>query len=299
MDTLIEQAGKLTLDPKVTVISKATSEMDVNACKIELDSVNLMAFDCEGVDLSRHGKLCIIQLATENKCYLFDVMGLSKDSKIVTLIKQYLEDPSICKIIHDCKMDSDATYAHLGIKIDGIHDSQVWDSVIHFGRKKNLNETLALNNCPINAHREKSIYKTNRAYWAKRPINSEMIAYASGDVSSLFMLYKKQIESAQNANKITSCVKRSEEMVASCRDAKCEIIGIQKENIGKLIGRGGSNLRALEKKIAGSFIQIRDCDVLAYAKDYNALQKLIIEIQNVGKMNSNRRHYYKEEQYEY
>ena len=44
----------------------------------ELKGIMELAVDCEGVDLSRTGKLCLIQVGTNGKVFCFDVIALGR-----------------------------------------------------------------------------------------------------------------------------------------------------------------------------------------------------------------------------
>ncbi|KAF8085584.1 hypothetical protein N665_0663s0028 [Sinapis alba] len=64
----------------------------------------VIGFDCEGVDLCRHGKLCIMQIAFPNAIYLVDV--IQGGEMLMKACKPALESTYITKVIHDCKRDS-------------------------------------------------------------------------------------------------------------------------------------------------------------------------------------------------
>ena len=88
-----------------------------------LDNVVRVAFDCEGVNLSRVGTLEIVSLcfddnvdeAAPNTIFLVDV-GPACDTNILQkrldLVKSILEHENIEKIIHDSRMDCDALFHH-------------------------------------------------------------------------------------------------------------------------------------------------------------------------------------------
>eukprot|EP01068_Selenidium_serpulae_P001467 Selendium_serpulae@DN160_c0_g1_i1.p1 len=69
-----------------------------------------VAFDCEGVNLSRIGS---ISIGFSNKVFLFDV-GDNPDPEVVKEVKRLFEAPTVRKIVHDCRMDSDAMSHILG-----------------------------------------------------------------------------------------------------------------------------------------------------------------------------------------
>nr|CAN65003.1 hypothetical protein VITISV_023489 [Vitis vinifera] len=82
----------------------------------------VIGFDCEGVDLCRHGSLCIMQLAFPDAIYLVD--AIQGGEKLMKACKPALESSYITKVIHDCKRDSEALYFQFGIKLHNVVDSQ-------------------------------------------------------------------------------------------------------------------------------------------------------------------------------
>lgn len=94
-------------------------------------------FDAEGLDLSRTGKLSIIQLHVHHRLhrgtYLIDVLALkgagfttTSTNEHITL-KSLLEDSKIPKVFFDVRMDSDALYGQFGILLAGIIDLQLME----------------------------------------------------------------------------------------------------------------------------------------------------------------------------
>ena len=105
----------------VTVVEcPATAER----CRLALSGEKVLALDCEGVNLGRRGEVSIIQIATPSECFLLDVQGKETTAATVALAKEILEDASVCKIIHDCRVDSDALLHLLGITLKNVHDTQ-------------------------------------------------------------------------------------------------------------------------------------------------------------------------------
>ncbi|XP_021890480.1 piRNA biogenesis protein EXD1 [Carica papaya] len=88
----------------------------------------IIGFDCEGVDLCRHGTLCVMQLAFPDAIYLVD--AIEGGEKLVKACKPALESSYITKVIHDCKRDSEALYFQFGIKLHSVIDTQIAYSLI-------------------------------------------------------------------------------------------------------------------------------------------------------------------------
>ena len=146
-------------------------------------NVTTIAVDTEGVNLSRQGRISIVQVATSDCCFLVDVLDKSHDDSLVIWLRGLLEDPSIVKIIHDCRMDSDALFHLLRINLVNVHDTSCWHAAITHNSDSNLNTMLMHYRLQPNVFRDKSVYKSNPSFWALRPLTSQMIQWASGDVS--------------------------------------------------------------------------------------------------------------------
>ena len=71
------------------------------ACLSENAEPYRVAFDCEGVNLSRLGSVELISTCFSKDVYLVDVGGEAPDAEIVKAVKMLLEDTKVVKIIHD------------------------------------------------------------------------------------------------------------------------------------------------------------------------------------------------------
>jgi hypothetical protein len=159
--------------PKVTIV-RTMQDLQEQA-RSAIKDAQLLALDCEGVDLSRIGSVCIVQVSTPSHCFLFDVLGLVPSSEIVVFLKTILEDRATTKIIHDCKMDSDALHHLLGIRLAGVHDTQVCDVLLRGCDEYNLNQTLEQNGCRSNVARNSSVYESNPKFWSRSRSRSRVI----------------------------------------------------------------------------------------------------------------------------
>ena len=82
----------------------------------------VLAFDAEGISLSRNGDLVLLQMYIDTDAgphtYVVDVWALKTEDAFhtsgieypQTTLKSLLEDPSIPKLFWDCRMDSEALY---------------------------------------------------------------------------------------------------------------------------------------------------------------------------------------------
>ena len=122
----------------------------------------LLAMDIEGVDLGRHGIVSLIQLATREHCFVFDVQEKAIDDPLVIWLKMLLQDSNITKIVHDCRMDSDALQHCLGITMQNVHDTSSWHGVLFGEINAGLNNMLNKYNITQNEARDGSIYNKGK-----------------------------------------------------------------------------------------------------------------------------------------
>ncbi|KAH8701215.1 ribonuclease H-like domain-containing protein, partial [Phaeosphaeriaceae sp. PMI808] len=90
--------------------------------------------DLEGVNLSRHGTISILQLFVlpANQTYLVDIHTLREAAFLTRAtngktLKAILESDDIPKAFFDVRNDSDALYSHFGISLAGICDIQLME----------------------------------------------------------------------------------------------------------------------------------------------------------------------------
>lgn len=88
--------------------------------------------DIEGIRLSRHGSISIIQLfhLPQNRVFLIDVFLLQEAAFHTanpsgTTLRSILESPTIPKVFFDVRNDADALYAHFKVLLQNVHDVQL------------------------------------------------------------------------------------------------------------------------------------------------------------------------------
>lgn len=101
--------------------------------------------DLEGVYLSRHGSISILQVhvSPNNRTYLIDIHTLG-DNAFSTAgstgetLKGILESDSIPKVFFDVRNDSDALFSHFRISLAGVHDIQLMELATRTFSKRHL-----------------------------------------------------------------------------------------------------------------------------------------------------------------
>ncbi|KAF3008268.1 hypothetical protein E8E14_002313 [Neopestalotiopsis sp. 37M] len=94
--------------------------------------------DLEGDNLGRNGTICILQIFDEIKdfTWLVDVLTLGRSAfdikgstDLRPTLRLILGEPQIAKVFYDLRNDSDALFAHFGIKLQNVHDLQYMEVV--------------------------------------------------------------------------------------------------------------------------------------------------------------------------
>jgi ribonuclease D len=178
-----------------------------------------VAFDCEGINLSRIGTVELISICFSSLAIFLIDFGGSPDAIIKQQVQRLFESHKITKIIHDCRMDSDALFHLHGITLQNVHDTSSYHYVITGQEDKSLNDVLGYNRIETNEHRDKSVYQRNPNFWADRPLSNTMIDWATADVDKLFRLALIQRSKVNDRTKIDA-ENKSNEFVASARSMK-------------------------------------------------------------------------------
>jgi len=233
--------------------------------------VDSVALDVEGIDLCRMGQISLVQLATPSRCFLLDLLGKDKTDPLVGWLRSVLENPNVEKIVHDCRMDSDALSHLLDINIINVHDTSCWHWAVRGVENCSLNDVLSQNGLAPNIARNSSVYANNRAFWATRPLTDSMIAWAAGDVALLFELMRQQTLGASPDQAI-----RAERLsIKNILDAKTAKVGtISVKNVGRFIGKGGATIRALQAATSTRVYARSDNTFVVYYQSEKSLARV-------------------------
>ena len=118
------------LDEQVVFIDSYTPEA-FTQCVLELKRAKVIAYECEGVRLSRTGKITLLQIAIPKKIFLIDVMTIGgKEVFIDGGLKDIIESEEILKLAYDVRMDSDALFHQHDVVLKNVLDLQLLDIAI-------------------------------------------------------------------------------------------------------------------------------------------------------------------------
>ncbi|EME27272.1 Exonuclease 3'-5' domain-containing protein 1 [Galdieria sulphuraria] len=156
-----------------------------------------IAVDCEGVNLSRDGKLCLLQVSTGTKTFIFDVCALQKEL-FLTGFKEILESERILKVFHDCRYDSDALWWLYGVRLRNVLDTQVAFRILREQQgytrqlpvkfitllRRFVNQEISPQTLELK-RTFKNRFSQDRNFWLRRPIPKDALVYAAYDVKKL------------------------------------------------------------------------------------------------------------------
>jgi len=245
---------------------------EVDSMLVQGKSVQRVAFDCEGVCLSRIGSVELVSICFPNlDVYLIDLNGTACP-RVVQAMESLFESEAVLKIIHDCKMDCDALYHHHEIILNNVHDTSCFHDIITNTENTNLNNVLIYNGINVNTERDTSVYKKNPRFWSDRPLTDKMISWATADVDKLFVLADRQLGCISDSSKAKALAK-STKYTATARDMKV-VSGLSVRNPGRFIGKGGANLRSLTNR-TNTHVYQHEGEWTIYYNDKSALEAVL------------------------
>jgi exonuclease 3'-5' domain-containing protein 1 len=169
--------------------------------------------DVEGVNLSRHGSISILQLlvSPDNQTYLIDIHTLG-DKAFSTAgatgqtLKGILESDSIPKVFFDVRCDSDVLFRQFRINLAGIHDIQLMELATRNSSKRFINglskcidRDLSLTTREKQAwegvkEKGRSLFAPERGgsyeVFNARPLSNDMLLYCIQDVQFMPELWR-------------------------------------------------------------------------------------------------------------
>eukprot|EP00928_Gymnodinium_smaydae_P011698 TRINITY_DN14291_c0_g2_i1.p1 TRINITY_DN14291_c0_g2~~TRINITY_DN14291_c0_g2_i1.p1 ORF type:complete len:347 (-),score=37.25 TRINITY_DN14291_c0_g2_i1:314-1258(-) len=165
-----------------------------------------LALDVEGVELCRHGCVCLVQLCTVlGQVFLFDITTLGQAAFDVGGLKEVLESERICKVLFDGRADADALYHRHRVQLRGAYDLQIHHALRYSsshdryvkGLQKCLDDSGAVpvpDRLRVQRIKEegKRLFAPelggNSNVWMRRPMASKLIEYAAVDVRHLLAI---------------------------------------------------------------------------------------------------------------
>jgi ribonuclease D len=160
-----------------------------NLKPIKFGNLSLKPFSVDtettGLDFFKN-KLLLLQLAVNGSIYVIDVRKVNIDP-----LKEVLESDKYLHVLQNAKFDWKALFKHRNIKVKSIFDTQLAESLIQAGNKKETNlEFLAKYYCNINLN--KDVVNTFVDFPYDGEFSEEQIEYAANDVKYLLTIFNNQ-----------------------------------------------------------------------------------------------------------
>ncbi len=245
---------------KTTEITKKNYQLIKNEKEIEdwmkqSEETGEFAIDTETTSLDPHtAKLVGISISNSigNACYipLNHVSGNNLDEKkVLSILKNYLQDESIKKIGQNIKFDFIVFY-HRGITLNSMEDTMLMSYTLDAGKNRHNMDTLSEIHLGHKTIKFKDLVGTGKKQLNFSEVEiSEAKNYAAEDADITFRLYKIFLKSLK-AEKLLNIYELFEKPLIKIL-AEMEIKGIKldKSSLNKLSSKFTTKIEKLEKSI--------------------------------------------------
>ena len=245
---------------KTTEITKKNYQLIKNEKEIEdwmkqSEEIGEFAIDTETTSLDPHtAKLVGISISNRigNACYipLNHVSGNNLDEKkVLSILKNYLEDESIKKVGQNIKFDFIVFY-HRGITLNSMEDTMLMSYTLDAGKNRHNMDTLSEIHLGHKTIKFKDLVGTGKKQLNFSEVDiSEAKDYAAEDADITFRLYKIFLKSLK-AEKLLNIYELFEKPLIKIL-AEMEIKGIKldKSSLNKLSSKFSTKIEKLEKSI--------------------------------------------------
>ncbi len=245
---------------KTSEIKKKNYKLIVNEKEIEdwmeqSEEIGEFAIDTETTSLDPHtAKLVGISISNRigNACYipLNHVSGNNLDEKkVLSILKNYLEDESIKKVGQNIKFDFIVFY-HRGITLNSMEDTMLMSYTLDAGKNRHNMDTLSEIHLGHKTIKFKDLVGAGKKQLNFSEVNiSEAKDYAAEDADITFRLYKIFLKSLK-AEKLLNIYELFEKPLIKIL-AEMEIKGIKldKSSLNKLSSKFSTKIEKLEKSI--------------------------------------------------
>ncbi|CAL1529970.1 unnamed protein product [Lymnaea stagnalis] len=162
---------------------------------------SIVAVNFDGVHLGRNGTLSLIEVATETKLFVFDMLKMGVNAFNEGLDALFASK-AILKVMHDCRFVSDMMHHKYKISMVNIFDTQVANAfvyrLIHHGEWPRHVESLPgclvnhlnLSNDQVHFMRVSGNFrKKDEAVWLQRPLADKLLSAACMNIKYLIQLH--------------------------------------------------------------------------------------------------------------
>ena len=147
-------------------------------------TMTTLAIDTEFIRRNTYfPKVGLIQLATEQQCFLIDPLAVNDLSSLAEL----LTNPQIIKVLHSPSEDLEVFSYSLGVVPEPLFDTQLGAAFLGLPFSLGYQTLVAQ---VLDVHLEKGETKSN---WLRRPLSETQLQYAAQDVLYLLEIYRWMI----------------------------------------------------------------------------------------------------------
>ena len=245
---------------KITEIKKKNYQLIENEKEIEdwmkrSEEIGEFAIDTETTSLDPHtAKLVGISISNRigKACYipLNHVNGHNLDeNKVLSLLKQYLEDGSIKKIGQNIKFDFIVFY-HRGIILNSMEDTMLMSYTLDAGKNRHNMDTLSEIHLGHKTIKYKDLVGTGKKQLNFSEVDiSKAKDYAAEDSDITYRLYKIFLKSLK-AEKLLNIYELFEKpLIKILADMEIKGIRLDKSSLQKLSSKFTAKIEKLEKLI--------------------------------------------------
>lgn len=169
------------------------TDAGLDALARRLEKAAAVAVDLEADSLYHFTeKVCLIQMAVDDACFLVDPLVLSD----LSALKPCFSNSAVTKVLHGADYDIRSLYRDFGIEVANLFDCEI--ACRFLGAKATgLNDVVGQR---FGVTLDKSCQKRD---WSARPLPEKMLTYAALDVRylvSLYRLLEKELQQAGRAS---------------------------------------------------------------------------------------------------
>jgi exonuclease 3'-5' domain-containing protein 1 len=175
------------------------TESDVVKYTRDIMNERMISVDCEGYNLCRRGTISLIQIATKDKIYVFDITVL-KDKAFELGLKGILTSHEILKLFFDARNDCDALYnlyyfiPKYFVDVQVLCMEEVYNRGNLCGVLSSIYRSFWVSDQDvmfIKGVKEKGrrIYRKNNRVFDQRPLMKSIVNYAAEDARLIYNLF--------------------------------------------------------------------------------------------------------------
>ncbi|KAM4013042.1 piRNA biogenesis protein EXD1 isoform 2-T5 [Anomaloglossus baeobatrachus] len=167
---------------------------------MHLQNQKVLGLAAVALNVSCHGKLCLLQIATKTRVYIFDIFLLGP-KVFKNGLQMVLEDKGILKVVHDCRWLGNFLFHKYSVVLANVFDTQVADVYVFSIETGGFlpNHTSTVTECLtryLNLSSSKvsyltykqTIMKDNPNIWCNRPLQTAALKLLSLEVLQLLAL---------------------------------------------------------------------------------------------------------------